>query len=174
MTLHPFRGTMPTVHPDAWIAPSADVIGDTEIGASSSIWYGAVLRGDVMPIRIGARTSIQDNSVVHTTDHWSPCVVGDDCTVGHCAHLEACDIRDGALVGSNSTVLHAAVVESGALVGANALVPGGMVVPARAMALGVPAKIRPDAVDPDVLIVPGAQSYVERGERYRELLQRIG
>ena len=173
MPIYALGSLEPRIHPDAYIHPDAVVIGDVEIGAESSVWPTAVLRGDDGAIRVGAGSNIQDGAVIHTTLE-IPTIVGDDCTVGHCAHLEACDIRDGALVGSNSTVLHAAVVESGALVGANALVPGGMVVPARAMALGVPAKIRPDAVDPDVLIVPGAQSYVERGERYRELLQRIG
>ncbi|MCB0990750.1 MAG: gamma carbonic anhydrase family protein, partial [Acidimicrobiales bacterium] len=169
MAIYALGDQTPDIHPTAYIHPEAVVIGSVTIGPQSTVWPFAVLRGDDGFIRIGARTSIQDGAVIHTTLE-IPTIVGDDCTVGHCAHLEACDIRDGALVGSNSTVLHAAVVESGALVGANALVPGGMVVPARAMALGVPAKIRPDAVDPDVLIVPGAQSYVERGERYRELL----
>ena len=99
--------------------------------------------------------------------------MGDDCVIGHLAHLEGCTIENGALVGSNSTVLHNAVVRTGALVGANALVPGGMEVPARAMALGVPAKLRLDAVDPDTMIALGARSYVDRGHRYRAELRRI-
>lgn len=173
MAIYALGDQTPDIDPSAYIHPQAVVIGSVTIGPESTVWPFAVLRGDDGFIRIGARTSIQDGAVVHTTPE-VPTVVGDDCTVGHCAHLEACHIHNGALVGSNSTVLHEAVVESGALVGANALVPGGMVVPSRAMALGVPAKIRPDAVDAEALIVPGAQSYVERGHRYREDLRRIG
>ena len=130
-----------------------------------------MLRGDDGEIHIGARTSIQDGAIVHTT-HFQPTTVGDGCVVGHLAHLEGCTIGNGALVGSGSVVLHKAVVESGALVGAGAVVPGGTVVPARAMALGLPAKIRPDAVTPE-MISRGAQSYVERGHRYRAELRRL-
>ncbi len=148
------------------------MIGDVRIGAESSVWPGAVLRGDDGHIIIGERTSIQDGTVVHTTA-FTPTTVGNDCVVGHLAHLEGCIVHDGALVGSNSTVLHLAVVESGALVGANALVPGGMRVPSGAMALGVPAKIRENAVDAEQMIVPGAVSYRERGHRFREHLRRL-
>jgi carbonic anhydrase/acetyltransferase-like protein (isoleucine patch superfamily) len=162
----------PRIDPSAYVHPDAVVIGDVEIGAEASVWPGAVLRGDDGRIVVGARTSIQDGTVVHTTAY-APTVVGEDCVVGHNAHLEGCEIRDGALVGSGSVVLHRAVVESGALVGAGALVPGGTVVPARAMALGVPAKIRPDAVDPEQMIAPGARSYVERARRYRDGLRRL-
>ncbi|MCP3936463.1 MAG: gamma carbonic anhydrase family protein [Actinomycetia bacterium] len=173
MPIYALGDQEPTIDPTAYVHPDAVVIGSVTIGAESTVWPTAVLRGDDGEIRIGERTSIQDGAVLHTTLE-IPTIVGDDCTVGHCAHLEGCTIENGALVGSNSTVLHEAVVGGGALVGANALVPGGMYVPERAMALGVPAKIRPDAVDPDLLIVPGAQSYTERGKRYRTDLRRIG
>lgn len=152
--------------------PDAVVIGSVTIGEDSTVWPHAVLRGDDGFIRIGARTSIQDNSVLHTTEE-IPTIVGDDCVIGHLVHLEGCTIENGALVGSNSTVLHEAIVRTGALVGANALVPGGMEVPSGAMALGVPAKIRLDTVDAAVLIEPGKQSYVERGRRFRAELERI-
>ena len=101
-----------------------------------------------------------------------PTTVGDECVIGHLAHLEGCIVEDGALVGSGAVVLHGAVVSSGALVGAAALVPGGMVVPGAAMALGVPAKVRPDAVTPEMIAL-GMQSYVERGPRYRDHLRRL-
>jgi carbonic anhydrase/acetyltransferase-like protein (isoleucine patch superfamily) len=163
----------PRIHPDAYVHPDAVVIGDVELGADASVWPGAVLRGDDGGIRVGARTSIQDGTVVHTTVQ-APTVVGADCVVGHNVHLEGCTIHDGALVGSGAVVLHRAIVESGALVGAGAVVSGGVVVPARAMALGIPARIRPDAVDPERMIVPGARSYVERARRYRSELRRLG
>ncbi len=172
MAIYRLGDQVPDIHPTAYVHPDAVVIGSVTIGEDSTVWPHAVLRGDDGFIRIGARTSIQDNSVLHTTEE-IPTIVGDDCVIGHLVHLEGCTIENGALVGSNSTVLHAAVVRTGALVGANALVPGGMEVPTGAMALGVPAKIRLDTVDAAVLIEPGKQSYVERGRRFRAELERI-
>ncbi|WP_426573523.1 gamma carbonic anhydrase family protein [Aquihabitans sp. McL0605] len=162
---------VPNIHPDAYIAPEAVIIGSVTIGAESSIWPGAVLRGDDGDIFIGARTSIQDGAVLHTTPSF-PTTVGDECVVGHLAHLEGCIVHDAALVGSGSVVLHRAVVETGALVGAGAVVSGGTVVPTGSMALGIPAKIRPDCVTPDMISL-GMQSYVDRGRRYRAELRRI-
>jgi len=171
MPVYALGDQVPDIHPTAYISPEAVVIGSVTIGAESSIWPGAVLRGDDGEIVIGARTSIQDGAIVHTTP-FQPTTVGDECVVGHLAHLEACTINDGALVGSGSVVLHKAVVESGALVGAGAVVSGGTVVPAGSMALGVPAKIRPDAVTAEMISL-AMQSYVERGHRYRAELRRI-
>ena len=171
MAVYALGSQVPDIHPDAYIAPGAVIIGSVTVGAESSIWPGAVLRGDDGEIHIGARTSIQDGAILHTT-HFSPTTVGDECVIGHLAHLEGCTIHDGALVGSGSIVLHQAVVESGALVGAGAVVSGGTVVPAGAMALGVPAKIRPDSVTAE-MIVMGMQSYVDRGHRYRAELRRL-
>ena len=162
---------VPTIHPDAYIAPGAVVIGSVEIGAESSIWPGAVLRGDDGRIIVGARTSIQDGAVLHTTP-FHPTTVGDECVVGHLVHLEGCTVHDRALVGSGSVVLHNAVVESNALVGAGSVVPNGMVVPSGAMALGIPAKLRPDAVHPDMIRL-AMESYVERARRFRKELRQI-
>ena len=173
MAIYALGEQVPTIHPTAFVHPEAVVIGSVSIGAESTIWACCVLRGDDGEIHIGDRTSVQDGVVVHTTAEL-PTTIGDDCVIGHLAHLEGCVIKDGSLVGSNATVLHAAVIESGALVGANALVPGAMTVPSRAMALGVPAKIRPDAVDVEEMIRSGAESYRARGHRYREELRRIG
>jgi carbonic anhydrase/acetyltransferase-like protein (isoleucine patch superfamily) len=114
---------------------------------------------------------VQDGAVLHTTP-LLPTTVGDDCVIGHLAHLECCTVHDGALIGTGSIVLHRAVVEAGALVGAGAVVPNGMVVPAGAMALGVPAKIRPDSVDVEETRRNAAQ-YVVNGERYRHELRRV-
>jgi carbonic anhydrase/acetyltransferase-like protein (isoleucine patch superfamily) len=171
MPVYALGHQVPDIHPDAYVSPEAVIIGSVTIGAESSIWPGAVLRGDDGDIVIGARTSVQDGAIIHTT-HFQPTTVGDECVIGHLAHLEGCAIHDGALVGSGSVVLHEAVVESGALVGAGAVVSGGTVVPARAMALGIPAKIRADAVIPE-MITMGMQSYVDRGHRYRRDLRRL-
>ena len=171
MPVYALGHQVPDIHPDAYISPEAVVIGSVAIGAGSSVWPGAVLRGDDGQIVIGARTSIQDGAILHTTP-FQPTLVGDECVIGHLAHLEGCIVHDGALVGSGSVVLHGAVVESVALVGAGAVVSGGTVVPSHAMALGIPAKIRPDAVTADMIRI-GMQSYVDRARRYRAELRRI-
>lgn len=171
MPVYSLGDQVPSIDPTAYIHPDAVVIGSVTIGAESTVWPGAVLRGDDGEIRIGRRTSIQDGTVVHTTPH-HPTVVGDECVIGHVAHLEGCTVHDGSLVGSGSIVLHRAVVESCALVGANAVVPNGMIVPSGAMALGVPAKLREGVVTPEMIVL-GMQSYVERGHRYRRELRRL-
>ena len=171
MPVYALGHQVPQIHPDAYISPEAVIIGSVTIGSESSVWPGAVLRGDDGAIHIGARTSIQDGAIIHTT-HFQPTTVGDECVIGHLAHLEGCIIHDGALVGSGSVVLHEAIVETGALVGAGAVVSGGTIVPAGAMALGIPAKIRPDAVTPEMIPL-GMQSYVTRGHRYRSDLRRL-
>jgi carbonic anhydrase/acetyltransferase-like protein (isoleucine patch superfamily) len=162
---------VPRIDPTAFVHPDAVVIGKVTIGAESTVWPCAVLRGDGAGITIGARTSVQDGAVLHNTEVL-PTVVGDDCTIGHLAHLEGCTVEDGALVGTASIVLHEAVVGTGALVGANAVVTGRTNIPPGAMALGVPAKIREGASDPQQNL-HDAQHYVERGRRYREQLRRV-
>ena len=128
-----------------------------------------MLRGDQSRIVVGARTSIQDCTVVHCTRTLET-LIGADCVVGHLAHLEGCIVEDGALVGTGSIVLHRAVIRSGALVGAGAVVPNGMEVPAGAMALGVPAKLREGAVRPEQISHP-ANEYVRNWARYRAELR---
>jgi carbonic anhydrase/acetyltransferase-like protein (isoleucine patch superfamily) len=161
----------PSVAETAFVHPNAVVIGAVTIGAQATIWPGAVLRGDYGEISVGARTSIQDGVVIHATAEL-PTRIGADCTIGHLAHLEGCTIEDGALIGSGSVVLHRAVVRSGALVGAGAVVPNDLEVPSRAMALGVPAKIKLDAVAEGVLQL-SADLYVENGARYKRELRRL-
>lgn len=161
----------PRIDATAFVHPDAVVIGAVTIGPESSVWPGAVLRGDMGQITVGARTSIQDGTVIHADEHL-PTVVGDDCVIGHMVHLEGCVVEDGVLVGSGSVVLHDAIVRAGALVGAAALVPNRMEVPAGAMALGVPARLRLDAVDP-AMIDEGVRHYVENGRRYRTELRRV-
>jgi carbonic anhydrase/acetyltransferase-like protein (isoleucine patch superfamily) len=162
----------PSIHPTAYVHPDAVVIGEVTLGPESSVWPGAVLRGDPGGIVIGARTSIQDGTVVHTTPA-TPTAVGDGCVIGHLVHLEGCRIGDGCLVGSGAIVLNGAVLDDDCLVGAGALVPGSLRVPSRAMALGVPASIKVDAVEPARHIHPGMEVYRERARTYREQLRRL-
>lgn len=171
MAVYALGDRVPDVHPDAYVHPDAVVIGAVTIGAEATVWPGAVLRGDYGSISVGARTSVQDGAVVHATAQLAT-VIGDDCVVGHLAHLEGCVVEDGCLVGSGSVVLHRAVVRSGALVGAGAVVANDTEVPARAMALGVPARIREDAVAEDAF-AGSVATYVRNGHRYRAELRRL-
>jgi carbonic anhydrase/acetyltransferase-like protein (isoleucine patch superfamily) len=172
MAIYALGEAVPDIDPEAFVHPDATVIGNVTIGSGSSIWPAAVLRGDYGRITIGERTSIQDGTVIHATQDFST-VIGSDCVIGHLAHLEGCVVEDEALVGSGSIVLHRAIVRSHALVGANAVVPNGLEVPSGAMALGVPARIRPDAVSPGSFKLQAA-AYVANGRRYRAELRRIG
>jgi carbonic anhydrase/acetyltransferase-like protein (isoleucine patch superfamily) len=163
----------PQIHPDAYMHPDAVVIGDVRIGAQSSVWPGAVLRADFGQIVVGERTSIQDGTVLHATEDW-PTVIGDDCVIGHNAHLEGCTIESRCLVGSGSVVLNRAVVRTGSVVGAHALVPEDLEVPASHQALGIPARFKP--IDPQmqaVWIDHAVRLYIDNAERYRHGLRRI-
>ena len=172
MAVYALGDAVPDIDPSAYIHPDAVVIGDVTIGPEASVWPCAVLRGDAGGIVVGPQTSVQDGTVVHTTPR-HPTRLGAGCVIGHNVHLEGCVIGDGVLVGSGAVVLNGAVVEDEALVAAGAVVSGTTTVPSRAMALGVPAKIRLDAVDPATQIVPGMQVYLERGRTYRSLLRRL-
>lgn len=171
MPIYALGESTPHIHPDAFVHPDALVIGDVRIGADSSIWPGAVLRGDYGTITVGERTSIQDGTVVHAEAAF-PTVIGDDCVIGHLAHLEGCVIHAGALVGSGSIVLHDAVVHSGATVGAGAVVPNNMIIPENAVAVGVPAKIKLDASDTGT-IGNLVALYVDNARRYKRELRRL-
>ena len=161
----------PTIHHDAYVHPDAVIIGSVTIGAQSSVWPGAVLRGDGGLISIGERTSVQDNAVLHTTPEW-PTIVGDGCVLGHLIHLEGCRIDDDVLIGNASMVLHRSVVRSGAIVAANSVVLNDVEVPSGALAAGSPAVIKLDRVDPE-FIRTSARHYVERIEQYRTSLRRL-
>ncbi len=171
MPIYALDDRVPTIHPDAYVHPDAVVIGDVRIGALSSIWPGAVLRGDYGTIVVGERTSIQDGAVVHAVAEF-PTVVGSDCVIGHIAHLEGCVIHDRALVGSGSVVLHHAHVHSGATVAAGCVVTNNGVVPENALAVGVPATIKENASNP-AMINGGAAIYVENAKRYKGSLRRL-
>ncbi len=171
MAIYALGSDEPTISSDAFVHPDCTIIGDVRIGSFSSIWPQAVLRGDDGPIYVGERSSIQDGSVLHTIAS-NPTTVGNDCTIGHIVHLEGCTIEDNALVGNGSIVLHRAIVRSWALVGANAVVTNDTEVPSGALALGVPAKIRPDAASPE-MIKTSAEAYATRVEFYRKSLRRL-
>jgi carbonic anhydrase/acetyltransferase-like protein (isoleucine patch superfamily) len=164
-------GIAPQIDPSAWVHPDATVIGRVRLGPEASIWPQAVLRGDYGEIRVGARTSIQDGTVLHTTERW-PTVIGDECVVGHLAHLEGCTVGNRCLIGSNSVVLNRAVIGAGSLVGAGALVAEDTVVPPDHRALGIPARTRPGAGITDHMDYAVAV-YVQNAARYRAGLTRI-
>jgi len=172
MAVWALDGMAPEIDPAAWVHPEATVIGRVRIGPEASIWPQAVLRGDYGEIRIGSRTSIQDGTVLHTTEEW-PTVIGDECVVGHLAHLEGCTIGNRCLIGSNSVVLNRVVVGDGSLIGAGALVSEGTVVPPDHRALGVPARLRPGAGIAEHMDYAVAV-YVENAARYRSGLVRVG
>lgn len=171
MAIYALGDAEPQIDETAFVHPDAVIIGQVVVGAEASVWPGAVLRGDTNVITVGAQTSIQDGAVVHCTEELATSI-GARCVVGHNAHLEGCTIADNALLGSGSVVLHRAVVESWSLVGAQALVPNSMVVPSRAMALGVPAKLRLDCVTDD-MIERGVATYINNARTYPGLLRRI-
>lgn len=171
MAVYALGDRIPDIDPSAFVHPDATVIGTVTIGPESTVWPGAVLRGDYGEIRVGARTSIQDGAVVHATAQHGT-VIGDDCVVGHVAHLEGCTVEGESLIGSGSVVLHRSVVRRGALVAAGAVVGNDVEVPPRAMALGVPAKMRLSAVA-EGAHAGAAARYVANGKRYRQELRQL-
>ncbi len=143
------------------------VVGDVTVGACSSVWYGTVLRGDVMPIRIGERTSLQDNVVVHVTNGVSGTVIGNGVTVGHGAIIHACTIEDDCLIGMGAIILDGARIGRGSMVGAGALVPPNTQIPEGSRVLGMPAKIRGEVSERErQWITSSAEQYVRLTERY--------
>lgn len=167
-----YRGKRPKIASSAFVAPTAVLIGDVEVGPESSIWFGAVLRGDNGPIRIGARTSIQDNAVVHVSESGGT-HVGDDVTVGHCAVMEDCRIERYALIGSNATLLNGSTIGEGALIAAGSVVGQNAAIPPRVVAAGAPATVK-KALEGDAAawIEISAGEYVKLSRMY--LAQSIG
>jgi carbonic anhydrase/acetyltransferase-like protein (isoleucine patch superfamily) len=165
--LRGFAGKRPAIARGVFLAETCAVIGDVEIGEESSIWYGTVVRGDVMPIRIGARTSIQDNTVVHVTSGFRGTEIGSDCTIGHGAIIHACAIEDACLIGMGAIVLDDARIGRGSFVGAGALVTPGTDIPPGSLVLGSPARVKREVTDKErEQIVYGAKHYVELTRRY--------
>ncbi|MGZ4665683.1 MAG: gamma carbonic anhydrase family protein [Frankiaceae bacterium] len=171
MAIYAIGNRVPQIDPSAFVHSDATVIGDAILGPEAAVWPQAVLRADYGSIHIGARTSVQDGCVIHATAA-HPTIIGSGCVLGHCAHLEGCTVEDGALIGSGSVVLHRALVGRHALVGAQALVPNDKVVPARAMALGVPVTIRTDAVA-EGHTAKAVAKYAANARWYRAELRRL-
>lgn len=166
MPVYTLHGAKPKIHPSAFIHPDAVLIGNVTVGADSSVWPRAVLRADFGDIRVGERTSIQDGTVLHTTEEW-PTEIGDECVVGHNTHLEGCVVEDRCLIGSGSVTLNRAAVRAGSIVGAQALVPEGFEVPPGSMALGVPVRIV-RILDNTPWIDYGVGEYLSARRRYNE------
>jgi carbonic anhydrase/acetyltransferase-like protein (isoleucine patch superfamily) len=171
MAIYALGDTVPQVHPDAYVHPDAAVIGDVTLGPETTVWPSAVLRGDYGAIVVGGRTSIQDGTVIHAGPGF-PTMVGDGCVIGHLVHLEGCTLEDECLVGSGAVVLHHALIGAGATVGAGAVVPRQMHVPPGALALGIPAVVRPGGSRIESNRI-AAGEYVKNGHRYRSDLRRI-
>lgn len=162
-----FQGVKPTIAPTAFIEDTAIVIGDVVIGEDSSVWFQAVVRGDVHSIRIGARTNIQDLSMLHVTHDTHPLVIGDDVTVGHRVVLHGCTIGNRVLVGMGAIIMDGAVIGEDCVVGAGALVTEGTRVPPKSLILGAPAKVKRAVTDQELAwIKQSAENYVMYSRQY--------
>ncbi|NBO18956.1 MAG: gamma carbonic anhydrase family protein [Proteobacteria bacterium] len=164
------QGISPRISPKAFIAPGAAVIGDVEIGEDAGVWFGCVVRGDVNYIRIGARTNIQDGSVIHVTRHTHPTIIGSGVTIGHCVLIHGATLHDNCFIGMRATLMDGVVVESGAMVAAGALVTPGKHIPAGQLWAGSPAKYFRDLTPEDLAFFPvSAENYVKHAREYLAL-----
>jgi carbonic anhydrase/acetyltransferase-like protein (isoleucine patch superfamily) len=165
--LFAFEGKMPSVAADAFVAPTASIIGDVVIGALSGIWFGCVLRGDTNYIRVGARTNIQDGTIIHVNRGSFPTIIGDDVTVGHAAIVHACTLKDRAFVGMGATVLDGAVIEEGGMLAAGALLTPGKRIGPGELWQGSPARLW------RVMDAEEQAKFAQTGTHYVELAQRF-
>jgi carbonic anhydrase/acetyltransferase-like protein (isoleucine patch superfamily) len=173
-TIDRYLSAIPTIGAGVLVAPGAALVGDVQLGDDSSIWYGAILRGDLASIVVGARSNIQDGSVLHVADG-TPCVVGDETVVGHRVMLHACRVGDGCLIGMQSTILDEAVIGRGSVVGAGALVTQRTIIPPHSLVLGSPAKVvRRLTADDEAFHRALALKYVRLKENYRRDALRDG
>lgn len=169
MLIKPYKGIHPKIHPTVFIVESAIIIGDVEIGEHSSIWFNAVIRGDVNYIRIGDRTNIQDLCMLHVTKNTHPLILGSDITVGHSVTLHGCTIKDRCLIGMGAVILDGAVVGEDCIIGAGALVTEGAVIPPGTLAVGMPAKPKRDLTDAEkARIRQSAQNYIDYSNTYKD------
>ncbi len=168
MIIRPYRNVLPTIASDAFIAEGAVVIGDVHIGSESNVWFGCVIRGDVHIIRIGARTNIQDGSVIHVTRKTGPTHIGNGVTIGHSVLLHACTLEDDCFIGMRATIMDGAVVESGAWVAAGALVTSGKRIPKGQIWAGNPARYLRDMTPEEAAFIPvSSRNYVELAREYK-------
>src|SRR5437870_11433872 len=167
-----FRGVHPQIHANAFVDQSAQVIGDVHVGEESSIWCNAVVRGDMYYIRIGNRTNVQDNSVIHTRTGAHPTILEDEVTVGHSVTLHGCYVEHGSLIGIGSIVLDDARVGAQSLVAAGSLVSPGTIIPPRSLVMGMPARVKRELTDEEVAGLDRYwQNYVEFSAHYLHALQ---
>ncbi|HEX8382407.1 MAG TPA: gamma carbonic anhydrase family protein [Sphingomonas sp.] len=173
MPIYELGGVRPTIHPTAWIAPSADLIADVVLGEDASIWFGAVIRADNSPISIGARTNVQEGAMLHS-DPGTPLTVGEDCTIGHHAILHGCTVGSGALIGMGAVVLNRALIGDGCIVGAGALVTEGKSFPPGSLIVGSPARaVRDLDGAARAALLMSAAHYVAKARSFAEDLRRV-
>ena len=162
-----FERIKPKLGRDVYISESAAVIGDVILGNEVNIWFGAVLRGDMHYIRVGSRSNIQDNAVVHVTTTVSPTTIGKNVTVGHGAIIHGCTIEDNCMIGMGSVVMDDAVVGAGSLIGAGALVPPNMKIQPKSLVVGMPGKVVREVTDEEYqMIIDRPQEYIDLAEQY--------
>ena len=173
--LYALDGVAPRIAADAFIAPTAAVIGDVEIGAQSGVWFQCVIRGDTNLIRIGARTNVQDGTIIHVNPGDERTVIGDDVTIGHAAIIHACTLHDRAFVGMGATVLDGAVIESGGVLGAGGLLSPGKVIGRNELWVGAPARLKRVLTDAERAGFDlNARAYVHNAARFRAGLRPVG
>jgi len=171
--IKPYRGIFPKIHPSVYLSDNVYIVGDVEIGEDSSVWFGSVVRGDVNYIRIGRRTNIQDNSVVHVTHDTYPTVIGDNVTVGHRVVLHGCVLGNNILVGMGAVIMDGVEIEDYVLVGAGALITPNKRIPSGVLVAGVPAKVIRDLREEEIrLIQESAENYVRYKNEYMNLQGR--
>lgn len=171
MPIHPFRGHTPKLGERVWLAPSAVITGDIELGDDVSFWFNTVARGDVHWIRVGAGTNVQDGAVLHVSDGVFPLSIGSGVVIGHNAIVHGCTLEDGVLVGMGAQVLDGAVVEEGAQIAAGAVVSPGTRIPARHMAMGVPARVKRPLTEDELAANRAVRDrYIGLKEEYRAVV----
>ncbi len=164
-----FNGTAPKIHETAFVAENATIIGDVEIGEDSSVWFGSVLRGDVNFIRVGARSNIQDGSVIHVSSKTHPTILEDEVTLGHRVTLHGCYVETGCLIGIGATVLDGARIGKNSLVAAGSLVTPNTLVPPRSLVIGSPARVKRELTDEEIYNLASFwQNYTELLKFYKQ------
>jgi carbonic anhydrase/acetyltransferase-like protein (isoleucine patch superfamily) len=166
--IYKYKGESPEIHESCFIAPSADIIGSVSIGESSSVWFGAVIRGDGNYIKIGKGSNIQDNSTLHINSSGSPTIIGDNVTVGHGVILHGCQIEDNCLIGMGATILDGAIIGENTLIAAGSIVTGGKKIPSGVLCLGVPAKVVHKLTEEEIQeIREASKHYIMLSEDYK-------
>lgn len=165
--IKPFNNITPTIDPTVYIADDAVIIGDVEIGEDANIWFGSVIRGDVSYIRIGARTNIQDMTMIHVSSDFGPTIIGEEVTVGHRVTLHGCHVERQCLIGMGATVMDHARIGEQTVIGAGSLVSPGTIIPPRVLALGSPARVKRDLTKDELAYLDKSwRNYVELKQLY--------